>query len=157
MNLDITIDDRDIVQALREVERNLDRIMPEAVTMAGDAVAARAREVHDYEDISGQLTNSIMVGGVEGSFTKGSLQAEVAAGAPHGIYIEEGTEDHEVKPKHRKALRWPVEGGFAFSKGHIVSGIREREFLKNALEHELDDLTEELAAAAELAFVEAGL
>lgn len=155
--IEFELDASEIVKALAETERNLDRFMVEAVRAAGQAIAARAKREHDYEDDTGHLTNSIMSLGASGSFSKGNLEAAVAAGAPHGVFLEYGTKLHRVKPKHRKALRWGVEGGFAFSRGHWVSGIRPREFLSDALEDELDEITEEMEAATELAFHKAGL
>lgn len=119
-------------------------------------VAARAKQVHDYEDRTGVLTNSIMPDPVTGSFDT-RIDAIVAAGAPYGVFLEHGTDDHEVRPRFRKALRWPVEGGFGFSAGHEVSGIRPRKFLDNALEHEFPKIVDAVGDAAELSFAQAGL
>jgi hypothetical protein len=46
-------------------------------------------------------------------------------------YVEHGTKRHFVAPKNKKALHWPkgVTPGF-FSKGHWVSGIKARQYLK---------------------------
>lgn len=46
-------------------------------------------------------------------------------------YLEHGTKRHFVAPKNKKALHWPkgVTPGF-FSKGHWVSGIKARRYLK---------------------------
>lgn len=156
--VEFQLDDSEIVQALAQVEETLDPLMAEAAAMGADIVANRAKSVHDYEDQTGHLTNSIMRVKTEGSFLAGTLQAEVAAGAKHGIFIEDGTNPTKpIRPRHRKALRWPVEGGYAFSKGHIPGPIKAREFLANALEHELDDVAEIFEDAAELAFMRAGL
>lgn len=154
---DIQFDARDILRGFAEVPGHLEDTVPTAIRLGADLVAARAKDVHDYEDQTGELTNSIAATPPTGSLMKGDLQAIVAAGAPHGGHLEYGTEDHFVKPVHHKALRWEAEGGYRFSKGHEVSGIRERAFLANALEHELDDIEGELEAAAELAFHRAGL
>jgi len=43
----------------------------------------------------------------------------------YGVHLEYGTRDHMVKPRSKKALHWEQEGEQAFSKGHMVSGIRE--------------------------------
>ena len=154
---DISFDDSEIRKALGEAQDNLDKFIPKAIAQGGDMVADRAKQEHDYKDQTEALTTSIKSLGVAGKFSSGSLNCEVGAGAPHGEYLEYGTDSHMVKPKHRKALRWPVEGGYAHSKGHMVSGIRERAFMANALDSELDDIVDETEAATELAFRRAGL
>jgi hypothetical protein len=45
-------------------------------------------------------------------------------GVEYGKYLEYGTTAHFVKPKTKKALHWKEKGGDAFSKGHVVSGIK---------------------------------
>ena len=46
----------------------------------------------------------------------------VQDGVSYGKYLEFGTRPHMIKPTLKKALHW---GGKYFSKGHMVSGIRE--------------------------------
>ncbi len=46
----------------------------------------------------------------------------VQDGVKYGKYLEFGTKPHFIAPKFKKALHW---GGEYFSKGHMVSGIRE--------------------------------
>ena len=36
--------------------------------------------------------------------------------APHAIFVHWPTRAHIIRPKNRKALRWPVGGAFAFAK-----------------------------------------
>lgn len=36
--------------------------------------------------------------------------------APHARFVHWGTRPHVIRPKKRKALRWPVGGTFAFAK-----------------------------------------
>lgn len=36
--------------------------------------------------------------------------------APHARWVHDGARPHVIMPKDRKALRWPVPGGFAFAK-----------------------------------------
>lgn len=44
------------------------------------------------------------------------------------IYQHEGTKDHMVEPKGKKALYW-IDGKKWFSKGHMVSGVKKIKFL----------------------------
>ncbi len=55
-------------------------------------------------------------------------------------FIIYGTKAHIIKPKRKKALRWVGKGGkFAYSKGHMVSGIKANNFILKAGEKTLDD------------------
>lgn len=54
-------------------------------------------------------------------------------GEPLDLFFEEGTEDHKIKPRTKKALAFVKKGAVglistftAFSKGHWVSGIQAR-------------------------------
>jgi len=59
--------------------------------------------------------------------------------APFAIHLEEGTDDHFVKPVNAKALRWfenPGAGSAGnpiFSKGHKVSGIKAKNIVRDAV------------------------
>lgn len=36
--------------------------------------------------------------------------------APHARFVHWGTRPHEIKPRLKRALRWPLPSGFAFSR-----------------------------------------
>jgi hypothetical protein len=36
--------------------------------------------------------------------------------APHAVFVHWGTRPHIIRPKNKKALRWPAGGAFAFAK-----------------------------------------
>ena len=155
--VDIQLDYDEIVEAMGEADGHLDRMIPQALGLGADMVAAEAREHHDYTDQTGELTNSIQSDGVKGRWQSGNLSATVSAGAAHGIFVEEGTEGHPIGPKYRKALRFPVDGGFAFAKEVWHPGTHAYAFLSDALEKKMPGITEEMEAAVELAFIKAGL
>ena len=53
---------------------------------------------------------------------------------PAGIFLESGTRDHWIEPVKKQALHWKTaKGKSAFSKGHMVSGIKERPFIAPAI------------------------
>lgn len=65
----------------------------------------------------------------------------------HAIYLEEGTDDHDVKPVNKKALRWfdPPGGGAGaavFSAGHRVKGIEAKDIIRDAVSAAGDTLRE---------------
>jgi len=54
------------------------------------------------------------------------------------LFFEEGTDDHEIKPRFKKALRWFGHGSIGivtaariFSKSNWVSGIEARHIFRN--------------------------
>ena len=59
-------------------------------------------------------------------------------GEPLDLFFEEGTPDHPILPKRKKALSW-IEGGAIgivtglrfFSKGHWVTGIKARHIFRD--------------------------
>jgi hypothetical protein len=61
-------------------------------------------------------------------------------GEPLDKYFEEGTKDHKIKPRNKKALAFFNKGAIGivtglrrFSKGHWVSGIEARHIFGNGL------------------------
>ncbi len=59
----------------------------------------------------------------------------------YASFILHGTRAHMIKPKDKKALRWVSGSGrFAFSKGHMVSGIKKDNFLEKSALKTFDNL-----------------
>ncbi len=128
-----------------------------AIRMAADEAANTARTHHDYTDRSGVLTNSIDSDGPTGSMSGNDLVATVSAGAPYALYVEGGTKPHKIKPRDRKALRFPVAGGFAFAGEVDHPGTKATLFLEHAVEQVAPRLENTLLPdAVELAFIRAG-
>ena len=44
--------------------------------------------------------------------------------APHAVFVNFGTRPHEIRPKNKKALRWPTPDGFRFAKWVKHPGYR---------------------------------
>lgn len=143
--------------AFKLAEKRLAENIPVALALGADIVAAHARVRHDgYVNQTGELSGSIMADEVQGSFASGDMTATVAAGAAHGIFVHDGTKPHVIKPKQRKALRWEVEGGFAFAKEVHHPGTDATNFLANAVEEKLPEVAAVIEDAAALSFEEAG-
>lgn len=146
----------EVAAALRRAEDLADEYLRAAMELAVDMVAARARAEHDYIDRTSTLTSSIQGEPPTGSFREGSLEGLVAAGAPYAAAIEEGARPHKIVPRHRRVLRWPVEGGFRFADSVNHPGNRAYRFLGNAIERSMPDITREFEAAVDLALADAG-
>jgi hypothetical protein len=37
--------------------------------------------------------------------------------APHAVFVNLGSRAHDIRPRNKKALRWPAGGRFVFAKG----------------------------------------
>lgn len=151
------IDADELVEALDGYALELDRQMTRAMRNAGAtiAVAARARAPRGP---TSHLVNSIQ--GVEpaGSFSRGTLEGGAVAIAAYAEWVESGTRPHEIRPRHRMALRWPsASGGFSFARRVRHPGTRPQPFMEPALDASLDDIIAEFEAAADLAAVRLGL
>ena len=149
------LDIRGIVQGFARVERYLERNLLEAMSLSVDLVAEDARATHPYTDRTGKLTNSI-AGHVQGSPLGGDLLGVVSAGAEYALYVEKGTRAHEIRPTHRKALRFPAEGGYRFAKVVHHPGTQPQPFLEPALERKTPDIARAFTDAVDLSFHQAG-
>lgn len=146
-----------LLKKFRGVPERLERNLAIAVRMAADEAAGEAKSNHDYTDRSSNLTNSIQPDGPTGSFRNGDLQAIVSAGAGYAVFVELGTRAHVIKPKFRKALRFPTAGGFGFAKRVNHPGTRARFFLRNAVQKTVPEMVNRIVPdAIELSFVQAG-
>lgn len=154
--LQFDVDVEGVVAALKVAGQNLGKYVPMALEMGGDLVAVEAKQNHAYTDRTGELTNSIVRDEVQGSFDGQDLRCTVSAGAPHATFVELGTKPHKIRPKYRKALRWPVEGGFAFARSVDHPGTQPTFFLRRAVEVKFLEVQQFIADATELSFAEAG-
>lgn len=130
--MNVTIDISAIMKAADAAGPALDRHIGAALETAATGIADRARQVHDYEDRTQLLTNSIQAGPVSGNVFDEGISLDVFAGGLGGVdyarYIEEGT-----------------------------VYITPRMFLENALEHQLGDSVVRVETAIERAIKEVGL
>ena len=156
MALKFELDVEGIVAAFKKAEKRLGENIPVALSLGANLVVNQAKEVHDYQDRDGELTKSIMADEVEGTFEQGNLQVVVSAGAPYALFVEEGTRPHKIRPRFKKALRWPIEGGFAFAQEVNHPGTDATNFLANAGEAKLPAMAEVIEDAATLSFLQAG-
>jgi len=86
---------------------------------------------HNYKDRTGNLTAShgYKVTGLTGSLFNT---------ASYSAFVHDGTKRHWIQPVKAKALSWVQGGVRRFSKGHYVSGITARLWMKNNLDANFD-------------------
>ena len=145
-------------EAFARLPEALDRNMSIAVRMAAEMAANTARESHAYVDRSGVLTASISASDPTGEFSAGTLQASFGAGTGYAVFVELGTKAHVIRPKFRAMLRFPVEGGFVFSRGVRHPGTKPTMFLHKARDAAFERLKEDIVpSAVELSMAQAGI
>jgi hypothetical protein len=137
--------------ALDHLDREMDRAMDAAVDVVANEARLRAPSK------TGELANSIGVA-VGGSFRADTLTGVVSAGAPHALAVEDGTRPHVIRPRFRRALRFPSaggRGGFAFAKKVHHPGTDPKPFLEPALESKADEIVGLFEDARDLAALKA--
>jgi hypothetical protein len=91
-----------------------------------DAEQIAHKEINDkHQHISGSMFTSVSDNGL-------TSEIYIDKNNKPAIYMHEGTKDHFVEPKNKKALYWVASGGKRFSKGHKVKGIKRHRFLYRA-------------------------
>ena len=148
------IDSDGFVAGLGLLEAELEQNMGTALANALNAIASTAKELAP-EDTS-LLKTSIQPLPISGSYIAGTLEGFVEAGAPYALAVEEGTQPHEIRPRFRRSLRFPVEGGFVFARVVQHPGTAPQPFMEPALRQETPDILAEFEAALDLSFHRAG-
>nr|DAZ15036.1 MAG TPA: Minor capsid protein [Caudoviricetes sp.] len=97
------------------------------VKMATRDVRNYAADHHRFTTRSGDTERSI-VSEVNGTSGKVWLGTKVA------VYLHEGTKPHDIRPRMKKVLRFPVQGGFAFARRVHHPGTPKDQFLYDAAE-----------------------
>lgn len=133
MSIEIEIDTSAVEEAIDKFEGTLDSQLTVAMSLAMDRVANDA-SMRAPQGETGHLRQSIQALPTQGRFSSGDLEGQVTAAAPYALYVEEGTRAHVIRPRHRRALKWPVEGGFRWAKRVKHPGTRPQPFMGPAIE-----------------------
>ena len=86
-----------------------------------------AQQSHRFHTRTGLLERSI----TKEEFT-GTIGGRVYLDdtmAAYGPFVHQGTRPHDIKPREKTVLRWPVRGGFVFSKHVHHPGTRPDQFI----------------------------
>lgn len=62
--------------------------------------------------------------------------------APHAVFVVFGTRPHVIRPKKKKALRWPAGAGFRFAKFVNHPGYRGDDYMLTAANDALRQFSE---------------
>lgn len=131
----IEVDDGDLREKLGRFGESLDRQMSNALRDVQIRIANTAKQTRLFRDRTGALRASIRPGRVTGSFSRGSLKAEVLAGGGtvgYAAHVHEGTRAHVIEARTTRALRIPTGSGFVFRRRVRHPGTRPRKYLDEA-------------------------
>ena len=137
----------DLHIAVKRLLHAIDDGIYDGLQLASQVVVVEAKKRAPQR--TSNLVRSIQAGDVEGSLASG-YEVTISAAAPYAAFIEFGTKGpYRVEPRRRLALRWanPAGGGWLFSKGHNVPGMKARPFLQPAVDENADRLANIVAQA----------
>ena len=109
------IDASDLERGFEGLADDIDRETTLSMQLSSDLLAAEAKR-RAPRGTTSILAESVQPLPTKGSFTGGSLEGGAVALAPYALFVERGTRPHLIIPRVRRALRFPIGGGFVFSK-----------------------------------------
>lgn len=153
-------DGRQLQDALRRAEAELEKELPRGLALAGDLIVNAARRTTLFRDRTGRLRRSIMRGPITGSFGGGDLSLDIMAGGLGGVtyaqHVHDGTRAHVIEPSKRKALRFARGSRFAFARRVRHPGTAPRPFMTEAATTTAPQVGRVMGSAMRLAFARAG-
>jgi hypothetical protein len=108
------------IKGLPQLLSRFNAIKPNERLMRDLALSAVREQKIEVPRRSGNLGRSIHIGRVTPN------EAQTIASASYALYVHEGTKAHDIRPKNRKALRFPADGGSATLGGRVRSGGKVR-------------------------------
>ena len=133
----------DVLSQLQLAKTELEGVNDELADIAGDLQQSYQEQ---YIEMNASIDTGLMHDTIEvenegnGSRSVGPT-AYSLEGFPYPMCIENGSKDHWVAPKTAKALHWITDSGeHAFSKGHMVSGVKARPFVEPSQSSTMEDL-----------------
>lgn len=101
------LDASQLAAQFRRVEAELERVLPQALTLAAHHVAARAKRTRLFRDRTGNLRASIRPGRVRGNLRSG-YRVDVLAGGTRGVsyatFVHDGTRRMRARPYMTEAI-----------------------------------------------------
>lgn len=133
-----------------------------ALRVALRDIQERARSEHRFRTRSGNTERSVTTQIISDWPATGRIKLDPAVtrttnGASYGEYIHDGTRPHVIRPKDKKALRWPGGNGFIFAKRVNHPGTKPDPFLYEAAENERASINATFDRYTEEAIRKAGL
>lgn len=152
----------ELIAAFEKAPAIIKEQMRLALRVALRDVQEKARSEHRFRTRSGNLERSVTTQVVSQWPVVGRIKLDRSVtkannGESYGDYVHEGTPPHVIRPKDKKALRWPGENGFIFAKRVHHPGTKADPFLYEAAENEREKINATFDRYTEEAIRKAGL
>lgn len=129
---------------MSDVEGILRRSIKNAMERSVSKLHNYATTHHRFISRTGTLERAVQSEVTDGGFRGVVSLNEGVAG--YGPCVHEGSRAHVIRPRNKRALRWPGKGGFVFSKISHHPGYKGDPFLYDALDDnsaEIDKIFDE--------------
>lgn len=137
MSAAATIDLTALADDLNEAARKADVTVMDILIEMAEQIAEEMRK--EVPVASGRLRDSIRVKVLGDRIEIGP------EGVDYGVYVQYGTEPHEIRPKNAQALRFNVNGKTVFASVVNHPGTEPNPFATRAAQKFLDSLGEKAA------------
>lgn len=108
------------ISGIPQLRARIEAIKPNEKLLRTIALSAVREQKLLVPRKTGNLGRTIHLGAVT------PTRAETIASAHYAAYVEQGTRPHVIRPKNRKALRFPADAGSARLSGSPRTGGRVR-------------------------------
>lgn len=127
------------IHSINEIFTHLDADLDKTLRKTVNHIQDKTEQGADKHTVTGALRNSVFTRTVQDGYEAGiDTQA-----APHAIFVHFPTKPHLIKPKTKKALRWPNGGAFAFAKVVNHPGYKGDPFFHDAIDSGMRFLEQE--------------
>jgi hypothetical protein len=141
--LSIEIDTSKFLSAIDRLPNELTAAIRQGLKDSAVMLIDGARDEFNghYNTHTGEAARSIQIDDKKTTDTNVTVGLNVTE-KMYPVYLHEGTKDHWVGPKDKKALHWVGGKQSFFSRGHMVSGIEKFQFIYIAAEKLKDKIIE---------------
>lgn len=92
-----------------------------------------AKSHHGYISRTGLLEREGIITAVDEAKLEGVLSVPLRRDFPYPFYVHKGTKAHDISPRVKRSLRWPMGEEFRFAKKVRHPGTKKDEFLYDAV------------------------
>lgn len=129
-----TLDLTNLANDLQRAAQNADQSVMDVLVSMGDEVASIMRE--EVPVASGRLRDAIRVK------VEGDRVVIGPEGVDYAVYVEYGTEPHDIRPKNAKALKFEINGRTVFATVVHHPGTEPNPFAQRSAQRVLDRIVE---------------
>lgn len=162
MRLKIEVDSGAVLKAFGKAPKETRNELRVALKKSLRDIQGHARQTHKFKSRSGSADRAIDIS-VKGNVIQGMVFLNEAI-AKYAPFLHRGTgifgkfkRPIQIKPKNKRALRFSTGGGFAYSMGHSIKGIKGEPFLYDSAKKKQSRVQSYFNSAVQNSLVKAGL